>query len=159
MTHRRRPTDNEVDAYIDRERQAEGSEYERIRESLWLAAIRRADEEEFGPDLAVALPQYVDVVIDADDPAHPAFVEIENQDGASVRIGEDVDQHDGYRRIRIRAADLWHAAADGEAHEARALMFRLAMKGSDHAEEYDAVNRADAIVAMAIRAAGKQAGR
>jgi hypothetical protein len=49
MTHRRRPTDNEVDAYSDRERQAEGSEYERIRESLWLAAIRRADEEEFGP--------------------------------------------------------------------------------------------------------------
>jgi biotin synthase-related radical SAM superfamily protein len=43
----------------------------------------------------------VNIIIDDADPQSPIFVEIENDNGESISIGEDARTNEGYRKIRI----------------------------------------------------------
>lgn len=63
---------------------------------------------------------YIDIVFDGP-PAHESghFIEVENPEGASIRVGEWVEREDGYWVLRIpsRAAILEEAAATIPASE------------------------------------------
>ena len=48
----------------------------------------------------------INIIIDDEDPQNPVFVEIENDAGESVRIGEDLRTDEGYRKLRISTSDI-----------------------------------------------------
>lgn len=48
----------------------------------------------------------INIIIDDADPQSPVFVEIENDNGVSIRIGEQLTTDEGYRRIRINTGDI-----------------------------------------------------
>ena len=48
----------------------------------------------------------INIIIDASEPYNQVFVEIENDAGESIRIGEELTTEEGYRKIRINTADI-----------------------------------------------------
>jgi len=50
----------------------------------------------------------INIIIDDSDDGTPTqvFVEIENDDGESIRIGEELTTDEGYRKIRISTSDI-----------------------------------------------------
>jgi hypothetical protein len=53
------------------------------------------------------MPEFIDIVCDGPPgPTAGRFVEVENPEGASVRIGEWVERSDGYWVLRIRRDEL-----------------------------------------------------
>ena len=48
----------------------------------------------------------INIVLDFADPTSPIFVEIENDEGASVKIGEYSTGDDGYMYLRITPKDI-----------------------------------------------------
>ena len=43
----------------------------------------------------------INIIIDDSDPKNPIFVEVENDKGQSIAIGEELLTDEGYRKIRI----------------------------------------------------------
>jgi hypothetical protein len=43
----------------------------------------------------------INIIIDDSDPQNPIFVEIENDKGQSISIGEEIRTSEGYRSVRI----------------------------------------------------------
>jgi hypothetical protein len=48
----------------------------------------------------------INIIIDDTDVQSQIFVEIENDNGESLRIGEELTTEEGYRKIRINTADI-----------------------------------------------------
>ena len=48
----------------------------------------------------------INIVLDEKDPQSPIFVEIEDDTGKSIRVGERFDRDDGLTNIRITVEDL-----------------------------------------------------
>lgn len=48
----------------------------------------------------------INIIIDNSNPQSPIFVEIENDNGESISVGENSTTADGYRKIRIIKADV-----------------------------------------------------
>jgi len=48
----------------------------------------------------------INIIIDNSEANNQIFVEIENDHGESIRIGEELTTDEGYRRIRINTADI-----------------------------------------------------
>ena len=48
----------------------------------------------------------INIIIDGSDPQNPFFVDIENDKGESICIGEELVTDDGFRKIRINTADI-----------------------------------------------------
>ena len=48
----------------------------------------------------------INIIIDSEDAQNPVFVEIENDAGESIRIGEEMTTDEGFRKIRISTADI-----------------------------------------------------
>ncbi len=48
----------------------------------------------------------INIIIDDSDSPNSVFVEIENDQGQSIRIGEELRTEEGYRKIRISTADV-----------------------------------------------------
>jgi len=48
----------------------------------------------------------MNIVIDNSDPQSPIFIEIENDEGLSINIGNQSTRKDGLRNIRITSSDL-----------------------------------------------------
>ena len=47
----------------------------------------------------------INIIIDESDPQSPLFVEIEQDDGSSINIGERIP-YDGLVRLRIKISDI-----------------------------------------------------
>jgi hypothetical protein len=43
----------------------------------------------------------INIIIDDSDPQNPIFVEIENDKGQSISIGEELRTDEGYRKLRV----------------------------------------------------------
>ena len=56
----------------------------------------------------------INIIIDWKDAQSPIFVEVENDKGASLSIGEDSDYVHGLRKIRITAEDILRHHNTGE---------------------------------------------
>jgi hypothetical protein len=48
----------------------------------------------------------INIIIDDSDPTNQIFVEIENDRGESIGIGEELTTGDGYRKIRISTSNM-----------------------------------------------------
>ena len=48
----------------------------------------------------------INIIIDDSDPNNPVFVEIENDNGESINVGENSTTEEGYRKLRINTADI-----------------------------------------------------
>ena len=48
----------------------------------------------------------INIIIDDSDPTNPIFVEIENDSGESMRIGEELRTDEDYRKVRILISDI-----------------------------------------------------
>tara|TARA_R110000782_G_scaffold79760_1_gene158225 strand:+ start:37 stop:225 length:189 start_codon:yes stop_codon:yes gene_type:complete len=48
----------------------------------------------------------INIIIDDSDPTNPIFVEIENDSGQSMDIGEELRTDEDYRQIRILISDI-----------------------------------------------------
>ena len=48
----------------------------------------------------------INIIIDNTDTQGPIFVEIENDEGQSINIGEELITEEGYRKLRITTADI-----------------------------------------------------
>ena len=48
----------------------------------------------------------INIIIDDSDPQNPVFVEIENDSGESMGIGEELRTDEGYRKLRISVSDI-----------------------------------------------------
>ena len=48
----------------------------------------------------------INIIIDNTDSQNPVFVEIETEEGKSIRIGTESTDENGYRKLRISAEDL-----------------------------------------------------
>jgi recombinational DNA repair protein RecT len=48
----------------------------------------------------------INIIIDDSDPQNPIFVEVENDSGESINIGEDSTTADGYRKLRINTSAI-----------------------------------------------------
>lgn len=48
----------------------------------------------------------INIIVDDSDVQNQIFIEIENDKGESIRIGEEFTTEEGYRRIRITTSDI-----------------------------------------------------
>lgn len=48
----------------------------------------------------------INIIIDDQDSQSPVLVEIENDEGESIRIGENLRTDEGYRKLRISTSDI-----------------------------------------------------
>jgi hypothetical protein len=48
----------------------------------------------------------INIIIDDSDPQSPIFVEVENDKGQSISIGEELRTDEGYRKIRINTYSI-----------------------------------------------------
>jgi hypothetical protein len=48
----------------------------------------------------------INIIIDDSDPQSPIFVEVENDKGQSISIGEELRTDKGYRKIRINTYSI-----------------------------------------------------
>jgi len=48
----------------------------------------------------------INIIIDNADSQNPIFVEIENDQGESINIGEELETQEGLRKIRITTGDI-----------------------------------------------------
>ena len=52
------------------------------------------------------MEEAINIILDESDPTNPIFVDIENDKGESINIGERGQQSDGFTKLRITALDL-----------------------------------------------------
>lgn len=57
----------------------------------------------------------INIIVDSSDPENAIFVEIENDNGESIDIGEELTTSEGFRKIRITGEDVLRH----KSHEAR----------------------------------------
>ena len=48
----------------------------------------------------------INIILDDSDMQNQVFVEIENDSGQSIRIGEELTDSNGFRKIRISVGDI-----------------------------------------------------
>jgi hypothetical protein len=48
----------------------------------------------------------INIILDCSDSQNPIFVEIENDDGKSICIGEELVTSEGFRKLRINTSDI-----------------------------------------------------
>jgi hypothetical protein len=59
------------------------------------------------------MTEYIDIVFNGPPgPQAPQFVEVENEQGASIRVGTWIDRDDGYWALRLTPATMEYSARE-----------------------------------------------